>query len=157
MDAEQSVNPVSGYRQHWLCLFTLETWEVAMQNNFSQAGFTTSRLKTAGRIRDGDLLHVYLLQRKVLCGCLIASGSARLSPADSIYPPVGKFPVVLSTTPGVLLPANSWIPIEDLVGSLMLFRGMRKASLWRHALRNSPRSLRSSDGELILKNMKELI
>jgi hypothetical protein len=157
MDAKQSDSSISGYRQHWLCLFTPETWEVAMQNNCSQAGFTISRLKTASRIREGDLLYVYLLQRKVLCGCLIASGSARLSQEDSIYPPIGKFPVVLPTTPRVLLPANSWMPIEELVGSLMLFRGLRKASLWQHALRNSPRSLRSSDGELILKNMKGLI
>lgn len=128
-----------------------------MQNKYSQAGFTTSRIKTASRIREGDLLYIYLMQRKVLCGCLIAPGSARLSQADSIYPAIGKFPVVLATNSRVLLPVNSWMPIKVLVGSLLLFRGLRKDSLWQHALRNSPRSLRSSNGELILKNMESLI
>jgi hypothetical protein len=155
MDTHQGKRSILSARQHWLCLFTPETWEIALRDGCSQAAFTASRLKTASRIRSGDFLYIYLLQRKVLCGCLIAIIPVRQSKADSIYSPAGKFPIVLPTAPNLLLPADRWLPIEDLIGSLILFRGLRKPSLWQHALRNSPRSLRSSDGELIYRKMKE--
>jgi hypothetical protein len=157
MDANQPESSAMPLCQHWLCLFTPETWETALQNDCNQAGFTASKLKTAGRIRPGDLLYVYLLRRKALCGCLIASGPAHLSPTDSIYLPEGKFPVVLPTAPKLLLPSDNWLPIEDFVSKLVLFRGLRKPALWQHALRNSPRSLRSSDGKLILKCLENLL
>jgi hypothetical protein len=144
------------HRQFWLCVFSVDTWNVALDNNCLQAAFPAQRLRTAGRIRAGDVLFVYLLGARVIAGSLKATSAASLSEQDSIFQPSGRFPVVLPTSSQLIIPRDKWLPMAKMVNKLSIFRGIRDQALWHHALRTSPRSLTESDGCLLEKEISDI-
>lgn len=146
----------STHRQFWLCVFSVDTWNVALEHNCIQAGFPEQRLRTAGRIRPGDVLFVYLLGARVVAGSLNATNAASLSETDSIFQPSGRFPVVLPTSPRLIIPGDKWLPMAEMVNKLSIFRGLRDKKLWHHALRTSPRSLTASDGRALEEEISDI-
>lgn len=146
----------STHRQFWLCMFSVDTWNVALEHNCIQAAFPAQRLRTAGRIRPRDVLFVYLLGARVVAGSLNATDVASLSETDSIFQPSGRFPVVLPTSPRLIVPGDKWLPMAKMVNKLSIFRGLRDKKLWHHALRTSPRSLTQSDGRVLEEEINDI-
>jgi hypothetical protein len=144
------------HHQFWLCVFSVDTWNMALKANCVQAAFPAQRFKTAERIRAGDVLFVYLLGARVIAGSLIATNTASLSEKESIFQPSGRFPVVLPTSPGLIIPEAEWLPMARMVNRLSIFRGLRDKKLWHHALRTSPRGLTKEDGHILEEEISDL-
>lgn len=151
--------PQGGTRtQFWLCVFSVETWNTAIEHNYIQAAFPEQKLRTARRIRPKDILFVYLLGERVVAGSLKAVSVAAFSETDSIFQPSGRFPVVLPTNAHLIIPNDKRLEMKNMVNKLSIFRGLKdRKKNWHHALRTSPRNLSALDGGRLEEEISKTI
>ncbi|MFM2172773.1 MAG: hypothetical protein RLZZ54_700 [Cyanobacteriota bacterium] len=134
----------------WICMFSPETWEICRNNGYAHAAFTKARGKSAGRIREGDILFAYVSKRMAIAGALIANSACAFDDEFSVYGPPGQFPYRLSCQPLAILPLNEEIKLADHFHRISIFSGLRDGRYWPVCLRNSPRDLRRRDSDYLL-------
>lgn len=131
--------------QGWLCIFSPDTLLQAYSINFAYACFTLHRAGIAKRISPGDLLFPYVTGSRVLCGVLRATSIARVENQSCIYGGPGSYPVLVESQPLLILDSSTEIDLGQHLGSLSLFRGLKRRDRWASTLRVSPRSLSRGD------------
>lgn len=131
--------------QGWLCIFSPETLLQAYSINFAYACFTLHRASIAKRISPGDLLFPYVTGSRVIRGLLRATSIARVDNQSRIYGSPGSYPVLVESQPLCLLDSSTEIDLGQHLGSLSLFRGLKRKDRWASTLRVSPRSLSRGD------------
>jgi hypothetical protein len=135
--------------QHWLNLFSVETWLEAARHGFAVTGFSPKRWELVQRIRPGDLMVCYLTGLSTYVGLLRVNGPAFKDEAPIWSTSV--FPSRLPVTPEVLLRPDAGIPVRDLASELSFFQNMPHpySNAWTGHFRGSPNRIKLEDGLVI--------
>jgi hypothetical protein len=133
----------------WICIFTPQTWEQAVNINFEQAALPLLRKKAGRRMRVGQPIFPYITKVQLLAGMLEIISPAIVSPESSAYGVPGQFPVVIKTKPLYIAKSGCMLHMEDFVSKLRLFRGLASKKNWAHSIRLSPRELSIGDTEIL--------
>lgn len=137
----------------WLDLFTGTTWDEFRTHGARVSGFRKRMSNAVNRIKPGDILLCYLTGVMRWVGALEVGG--RSSNTDRIWN-FDEFPERLDVTPLVMLPPEHGVPMSELEGKTDFYRDASYRGGFNGFVRMSPnRFKRTSDGELILKLLRE--
>jgi hypothetical protein len=138
---------------YWLDLFTGQTWQEFRDYGASVSGFRKRMHNAVDRIKPGDILLCYLTGVMRWVGALEVQGPSR--DKEKIWQ-FDEFPERLSVKSLVLLAPEHGVPMEELEAKVDFYRSRADRPGFNGFLRMSPnRFKRSSDGELILRLLKQ--
>jgi hypothetical protein len=138
---------------YWLDLFTGQTWQEFRDHGATVSGFRKRMHNAVERIKPGDILLCYLTGVMRWVGALEVQGPSR--DKEKIWQ-FDEFPERLSVKSLVLLAPEHGVPMEELEAKVDFYRSRADRPGFNGFLRMSPnRFKRSSDGELILRLLKQ--
>lgn len=140
-------------RTHWLDLFSAKTWQEFIDAGADVTGFRENRWATVRQVRPGDYFLCYLTGVSRLIGVLEAVSEpyqdSRPIWSDEAFPSRVGVKAVMTLTP------ETAVPIVDLRDELTIFRDMKSPLAWTGHVRGSPQRWKASDGEAIVRAIKE--
>lgn len=142
-----------GSRNYWLDLFTGTTWQEFLDAGSKVSGFRESRWKTVQQIKPGDYLLCYLTGVSRFIGIL----EVRSEPYQDTTP-IWKdvvFPCRMQVEITIALTPETAVPIHGLRDELSIFQNLKSPHAWTGRLRGSPVKWKVSDGEAILRALRE--
>lgn len=136
-------------RRCWICLFTCNTWTRFLEIGAQVYGTKEKKKKVLEQLAVGDYLVCYVTGISRLVGALEVIGKPYYdeTPIWSQEPFPCRVPVRLIHK---LTPPNE-IAILDLKDKLSFFRGISLPNTWTSHIRNTPKLLQDSDGQVILE------
>lgn len=140
-------------RNYWLDLFTVETWEEFRINGSSVSGFSESSLKMVQQMKQGDYLLCYLTRASRWVGVLEVVGDSFVD--SSVIWKSQTFPARVAVRPMIELEPEFGVPVLDMRDQLSVFQGLGNPNLWSGPFRRSPTKWKASDGEIVLRALKE--
>jgi hypothetical protein len=142
-----------GSRTYWLDLFTGTTWQEFLDSGGRVSGFRESRWKSVQKIKPGDYLLCYLTGVSRFIGILevLSEPYKDTTPIwkDAVFPCRMQVETVIALTP------ETAVSIHDLRDELSIFRDLKSPHAWTGRLRGSPVKWKASDGEAILRALRE--
>ncbi|KAF0207150.1 MAG: hypothetical protein FD139_3568 [Methylocystaceae bacterium] len=137
--------------QGWLIIERFENWEVDAANNFSFFGLPSRHRKIATEIVKGDRVYCYVSSgRSSFSDIRVVQETGLKRLKEQAYDSAYTF--AFSTTPLLVLPRASWIPIKEVVGELDLTRGRAD---YRPLFQTSIRKLTEHDAAFLDKEMRD--
>jgi len=138
---------------YWIDLFTGTTWREFREAGANVSGFRSKQVKTAKRMKKGDIFLCYLTGVMRWVGALEILGSS--SDAREIWKEQ-KFPVRFDVKPLILLDPEHGIPMEQLEGRVRFYAGPKDRGKFKGFVRSSLRPFDDpKDGELIFSMLRE--
>jgi len=139
---------------YWLDLFTGTTWREFREAGANVSGFRPKQIKTAKRMKRGDIFLCYLT------GVMRWVGALEIVGASTDTRKIWKeqdFPVRFEVRPLILLDPEHGVPMEQLEGRVRFYAGPKDRGKFKGFVRSSLRSFDDSkDGELILSMLHEV-
>lgn len=144
---------------YYLDLFTPQTWEAFRRNGSKVSGFSRRQLKTAQRIRPGDVFICYLVHLSRWCGVLNITSKHEIDETP-IFADPDPFVVRFKVDPLVTLDFDRAVPIfeEEVWHRLSITREipMRVQGWAQHAnMRASLRRLTDEDGAFLVETLEQ--
>lgn len=138
---------------YWLDLFTVETWKEFVQHGSDIAGFSEGRWICVRQMKPGDVLLCYLTKASKWIGALEIVDEPFLDDqpiwSAHVYPSRVHVHVLIALSP------ERGIPVLSMRDQLTLFEGLNRPEHWSGAFRKSARKLSSSDGEVVVRALKD--
>jgi hypothetical protein len=136
---------------YWLTVFNLKTWDDFVIGGQAVAGFPESAKNIVLKIRLNDYLLCYLMG--------ISRFIAVVQVMDASYqesgPPYGPvFAWRVPVRPVVSLAPERAVPIKE-IRDLSIFKKASHPHGWRAFVRRSPYKWESSDGEIVLRILRD--
>lgn len=139
---------------YWLDLFTGTTWREFRDAGANVSGFRPKQIKTAKRMKQGDIFLCYLTGVMRWVGALEIVGSS--TDTRKIWKEQ-DFPVRFEVRPLILLDPEHGVPMEQLEGRVRFYAGPKDRGKFKGFVRSSLRSFDDpKDGELILSMLHEV-
>jgi EVE domain len=140
-------------RTYWLDLFTWTTWQEFLKGGGQVSGFRDKRWNTVKQMKPGDFLLCYLTGVMRFIGVLEVVGAPyqdnKLIWKDEIFPCRVQVKVVDALTP------ETAVPVLSLKDHLTFFQNLKSEYAWVGHFRGSPKKFKASDGEIIIKAIRE--
>lgn len=137
----------------WLDLFTGTTWREFKEAGANVSGFRAKQVKTAKRVKSGDIFLCYLT------GVMRWVGALEIIGPSNDNRQIWKeqdFPVRFDVKPLVLLEPEHGVPMEVLEGRVKFYRTSGDRGKFRGFVRSSLRLFEDpKDGELIFSLLRE--
>jgi hypothetical protein len=134
---------------YWIDLFTGTTWDEFRKAGARISGFRSRMRAIARRVRPGDIFLCYLT------GVMRWVGALEVVKPSSDLTRIWKdedFPVRFEVKPLVALEPAHGVPMQDLQGRVVFFKGPQDAGKFNGFVRMSPnRFKKTEDGDLILQ------
>jgi len=138
---------------YWLDLFTGTTWQEFKEAGANVSGFRSNQLKSAKKMKSGDIFLCYLTGVMRWVGALEIQGPS--TDKRRIWKEQ-DFPVRFDVKPMVMLEPEHGIPMEQLEGRVRFYRGSEDRGKFHGFVRASLRQFEDAkDGELILSLLRE--
>ncbi len=138
---------------YWLNLFTGTTWREFQEAGANVSGFSARQVKTAKRMKPGDIFLCYLT------GVMRWAGALEIIGPSADIRRIWKdqeFPVRFEVKPLVLLEPEHGFPMEQLEGRVKFFKGPKQKGKFDGFVRSSLKLFENpKDGELILSLVRE--
>src|SRR5215207_1339738 len=137
---------------YWLDLFTFETWTEFLAAGGKVSGFREQRWKTVQTMRPGDILLCYLTGVSRWVGLLEATG---LPFKDST--PIwnrAEFSARIPVRVLARLDPLHGVPVIEMQ-HLSVFQNLKSPHAWTGHFRSSPSQWNASDGEAVVKAVRE--
>jgi hypothetical protein len=139
---------------YWLDLFTGTTWREFRDAGANVSGFRPKQVKTAKRMKKGDIFLCYLTGVMRWVGALEIVGPS--TDTRKIWKEQ-NFPVRFEVRPLVLLEPEHGVPMEQLEGRVRFYAGPKDKGKFKGFVRSSLRLFdKAEDGELILSMLREV-
>ncbi len=139
---------------YWLDLFTGTTWREFRDAGANVSGFRPRQVKTAKRMKKGDIFLCYLT------GVMRWVGALEIAGASTDTRKIWKeqdFPVRFEVKPLILLDPEHGVPMEQLEGRVRFYRGPKDRGKFNGFVRSSLKLFDDpKDGELILSMLHEV-
>lgn len=131
---------------YWMIVERLENWEADASDGFRRFGIPERSLKSARRMRKGDLLICYVSSGISAFSDLreIVEDAPKPSRRDDRYDTA--FPYHVATAPRLILPRPLWVRVHDIIEDVGFLGGRGD---WRQLMRLSIRELSEHDGGVI--------
>ncbi|HXX17946.1 MAG TPA: hypothetical protein VEJ46_00950 [Candidatus Acidoferrum sp.] len=138
---------------YWLDLFTGTTWREFKEAGSNVSGFRAKQVKSAKKMKSGDVFLCYLTGVMRWVGALEIIGPS--TDRRQIWKEQ-DFPVRFNVKPMVLLEPEHGVPMEQLESRVKFYRGPEDRGKFRGFVRASLRQFEDpKDGELILSMLRE--
>lgn len=140
---------------YYLDLFTPDTWAGFRRNGATVSGFRERQIKSAEKIKVGDIFLCYLVRVSRWCGVLKVT-SVHFTDNAPIFSDPDPFTVRFRVEPSIVLDLEKSIPMLDdgVWSQLSLTKGVKKGVVgWAQFvnLRASLREINASDGETLVQ------
>ena len=133
---------------YWLDLFTGTTWQEFRDAGANVSGFRPKQVKTAKRMKRGDIFLCYLTGAMRWVGALEIVGPS--TDSRRIWKEQ-NFPVRFEVKPLIVLDPEHGVPMEQLEGRVRFYAGPKDRGKFKGFVRSSLRPFDDAkDGELIL-------
>jgi len=138
---------------YWLDLFTGTTWGEFQKAGGRVSGFRARMSTTVRKIQPRDMLLCYLTGVKRWVGALRVIGPSH--DQSGIWS-IAEFPERLEVETIIALSPEQGVPMAELEGKVVFYRGPEDAGKFRAFLRGSPRLFkRPQDAELIMRLLRD--
>lgn len=138
---------------YWLDLFTGTTWGEFKEAGANVSGFRAKQLKSAKKMKSGDIFLCYLTGVMRWVGALEIQGPS--TDKRRIWKEQ-DFPVRFKVRPLVMLEPEHGVPMDQLESRVNFYRGPEDRGKFRGFVRASLRQFEEpKDGELILTLLRE--
>ncbi|OGO14315.1 MAG: hypothetical protein A2Y53_08575 [Chloroflexi bacterium RBG_16_47_49] len=142
-------------RTYWLDLFTGTSWQEFLNAGGNVSGFRASRWNTLQRIKLGDYFICYLTGVMRFIAVLeVVSKPYKDETAIWSFDP---FPCRIDVKVVAELTPETAVPILELRDELSIFRNLKNPKAWTGMLRGSPMKWAETDGEIILKSIRNAV
>jgi len=140
---------------YYLDLFTPDTWAGFRRNGGTISGFRERQIKSADKIKPGDIFLCYLVRVSRWCGILKVT-SVHFTDNAPIFSDPDPFTVRFRVDPLIVLDLEQSIPIldVDVWSQLALTKGVKRGVVgWAQFvnLRASLREINAPDGETLVE------
>ena len=138
---------------YWLDLFTIETWKEFIDHGADVSGFSEKRWTLVQKMKPGDYLLCYMTRASRWVGLLEVTeepyhDESRIW-ASQVYPSRVGVQALIKLAP------EHGVPILDMRAELSIFRDLDNPNKWQGPLRGSPARWKPSDGEAIVRALRE--
>src|ERR1700676_3037363 len=138
---------------YWLDLFTGTTWREFQEAGANVSGFRAKQVKSAKKMKPGDIFLCYLT------GVMRWVGALEIIGPSNDNRKIWKeqdFPVRFNVKPLLLFEPEHGVPMEQLENRVKFYRSSEDRGKFRGFVRSSPRLFEDpKDGELILSLLRE--
>jgi hypothetical protein len=138
--------------QHWIDVFTLETWEEFLAADASTSGFPKRRWTTVQQMDLGDRLYGYVAGISRWIAVLEVTG-----PAFQDTTPIWKadYPARIPVRVVEQLTPETAVPALSLRDRMSLFAGLTNPNKWSIYFRSSPGHLSAEDGAIVEEAIRD--
>jgi hypothetical protein len=144
-------------RKTWILTGSPENLEATREHGFRVIGMKERRLGLAEQVAPGDEIVFYVTRVKAFAGAVRVTGEM-YEDRSKIWPgKPGKadpYPWRFDTEPLLILPAEEWIPAEELAGELEHVRKWPREH-WTLAFQGQLRAVSEADSALLAERLRE--
>ena len=134
--------------QHWVVLFTVETWEEFLVSGGCIYSFPETGWNIAERVRVADRLLCYLTGASRFVGMLqVVTPAAKVNTRAGIR---HQLPCRFGVKPVLTLTPLTAVPIDDLKAKLSIFKSAKGPRSWIWHVRRTPTLWESSDAKVVV-------
>ena len=142
-------------RNHWLTVFTVESWKEFLDHGGDVAGFNERRWTYMRSLEPGDYLICYLSRVSRFVGLLEAVGKPFLDSREKIWSSQ-VFPCRVPVRTLLALEPQQGVPVQEMLEKLEIFRVLSNPNKWWSvALQMSPRRLDTEDSETLIRALSD--
>jgi len=145
------------HRKTWILTGSPENFEATREHGFRVIGMKERRLRLAEQVAPGDEIVFYVTRVKAFAGVVRVTGEM-YEDRSTIWPgKPGKadpYPWRFDTEPLLILPAEAWIPAEELAGELEHVRKWPQEH-WTLAFQGQLRAVSEADSALLAERLRE--
>jgi len=138
---------------YWLDLFTGTTWKQFRDAGATTSGFRERMRGNVEKVKQGDIFLCYLT------GVMRWVGALRMVGPSTNTSPIwtdAEFPVRVEVEPLVILDPEVGVPMADLEGKVVFYRGRQDRGKFKGFVRMSPnRFPEAQDGDFIMDMLKK--
>ena len=136
-------------KNYWLALFTVTSWNEALNSKNIEVGFNEKQIKQAEKIQVGDILISYLTKVSRFISILEVTGKVKVD--KNLKWSEGVFPVRVPAKSLIHLSVDQAIKVSDLIGSLSFLKLNEDytSARWTAHIRSSPRRWKPENGEAV--------
>jgi hypothetical protein len=141
-------------RNHWLTVFTVESWKEFLDHGGDVAGFSERRWSSVRRLQPDDYMICYVARVSRFVGLLEVVGKPFLNSTERIWK-AEVFPSRVPVRTLLTLEPPQGVPVQEMLGKLNIFRVLTNPKLWSVQFQTSPRRLDTEDSETIIQALSD--